>query len=90
MEQELSHFLVDGAAIKFIIGSKVTEVKFHSMCRRCNKKSLFQGNANARGKNGVILSASSMLGVCRCLQTLNADAGKQLSVINIKKCNAIK
>lgn len=84
LEQELFLIPVDCAAIKFIIGSKVTEVKFHSRCRRCNKKSLFQGNENARGKkNGVILSASTMLGLCRCLQTGNADAGKQLIVINI-------
>lgn len=34
-------------------------------------------------KGGVILSASTMLGVHRCLQTVNADAGKQLIVINI-------
>lgn len=34
-------------------------------------------------KGGVILSASTMLGVRRCLQTVNADAGKQLIVINI-------
>lgn len=50
LEQELFLIPVDCAAIKFIIGSKVTEVKFHSRCRRCNKKSLFQGNENARGK----------------------------------------
>lgn len=36
----------------------------------------------AGGKNGVILSAYTMLGGCRCLQTANADAGKHFIVIN--------
>lgn len=42
LEQEVTFILVDCAAIKCIIGSKVIEVMFHSKCRSCIKKSLFQ------------------------------------------------
>lgn len=63
LEKERSFILVDYAAIKCIIGSKVIGVMFHSRCRSCIKKPLFLWNANARKKGGVSLSVPTMLEV---------------------------